>query len=1517
MDNAEEDTAPPWLAKLLDGLQQQRRQDLQEQQDQHRRELQEQQEQHRRDFTLLRSELQDIRRQPGLETPAAGATGPDAQSEPPQTAASVTAVEPAAPAVLTSSQLALPSATAPSVDATPPPTVVTSATSPRPCAAVRPPSVTPPSKLSASISLREFRAWRSSWNDYSRLCQLTTLGREDQLAYLRSCFTEDMRATSQHAIGINEESDTVQSALTKIESHLRLQCNIAIDRVKFEERKQEEGELFDAFLVSVRELAADAELCTQCLDPRLTTRIMSGLRNQDTRRKLLALRPFPSLERVIDICRSEEAAQANDDVLQDVMNRSHSVFSISDRRGQNQRSPSRARSSQPCGRCGRSSHLRGTCPATDQACFSCGSRGHFATMCRKKQPFQQLRADSDAPRRSRSRQRHERHQAAVPEVFVGSLQRNLQAPKITVKLEDPRGAFSGRVNATPDSGAEITVMSSATAHALGVQDSALSKPPSIDITAANGQAMNCIGTFKAIIHLNERGVEDTIYVFNESRGLLLAWYTAQKLGILPDHYPQPADHSRPQSASKCSVSPVGSVTSTEQQRMQLRSDLLKEFSDVFTSDDGTASLKPMAGPPMVIHITEDAKPFAVRAARPVPHAWRDNVKSQLDDMVRQGIITPLGDEPSDWCHPLVLVTKSDGGVRICVDLTKLNKFVKRPLHPLATPRDAVSGIPANAKIFSTLDAKSGYWQIPLQESSQHLTTFITPWGRFRFLRAPMGLVSTGDEYCRRGDLALQGLDLIKVVDDILVCDDTIEEHALHLRALLLQCRQHGITINQKKFCCAQNEVFFCGFSLSSAGREIDPGKVAAIADFPAPTNITELRSFMGLVQQFGDFSTEISSAADALRGLLKPSNAFVWTPDHQTAFNNVKKALSSPPVLAHYDPSLPTVLQTDAARLKGLGYALLQLHGDRWRLVQCGSRFLTDTESRYAMVELELLAVVWALRKCRIFLQGLQHFKLIIDHRPLIPILNDYTLDAVENPRLQRLKEKTSLYNFTAIWQKGKDHVIPDALSRAPVEDPTPEDSQFIQSVEHHVRQSSIITISEVSTRQTPAHLKDPRLEDLKKTAEGDHTYQQLLAAVSHGFPSSKEILPNALLPFWNVRDQLSSHDGLILKGCRILIPHASRKATMEALHDAHQGIERTKRRARQTVWWPGMNSDIVNTVGNCSACQELRPSLPREPMASDPLPSRIFEDVSSDLFAHAGRDFFVYVDRLSGWPVIYQLPRGDTTSRQIIRALRDVFVSLGVPVRLRTDGGPQYRSRELASFLKRWGVRHVMSTPYYPQSNGHAEAAVKAMKHLVSKTAYEGSIDNDDFYRGLLEIRNTPRVGGRSPAQVVFGHPIRSCVPAHHSTFAAEWQKRAEDCDSEAAESLRRAQQHYNASAHVLVPLKVGVHVRMQDPISKRWDKLGTVVGIGYHRDYLVKSPSGRVSWRNRRFLRPSIQSAEAPSDGQTTTSPSEGTTTSPSEGREAAPRRRVRFQLPPTSVLRRSARQRRVPDRLGYCDI
>ena len=344
------------------------------------------------------------------------------------------------------------------------------------------------------------------------------------------------------------------------------------------------------------------------------------------------------------------------------------------------------------------------------------------------------------------------------------------------------------------------------------------------------------------------------------------------------------------------------------------------------------------------------------------------------------------------------------------------------------------------------------------------------------------------------------------------------------------------------------------------------------------------------------------------------------------------------------------------------------------------------------MIELELLALVWGLKKCRIFVQGLQHFTVVVDHRPLLPILNDYTMDAIDNPRLQRLKEKTSLYNFTAIWRKGKDHAIPDALSRAPVDQPTQEDDLLIQVVEHHVHQASIRAIGEVCQR-TPPHLQDPRLDDITSAAKDDAEYQLLLTAVTRGFPPDKKRLDHRLLPFWSVRHDLSAHDGLILKGCRILIPRMARRNVLQALHDAHQGIETSRQRARQTIWWPGITSDIANTIGSCQDCQERRPSLPQEPITSDPLHSRVFEDVSSDIFSYAGKEFLV-VDRLSGWASIHQLPRGDSTSRQVIRIFRGAFVSLGVPVWLRTDGGPKYKSHEFAAFLKRWGVRHDQSSP-------------------------------------------------------------------------------------------------------------------------------------------------------------------------------------------------------------------------------
>ena len=260
----------------------------------------------------------------------------------------------------------------------------------------------------------------------------------------------------------------------------------------------------------------------------------------------------------------------------------------------------------------------------------------------------------------------------------------------------------------------------------------------------------------------------------------------------------------------------------------------------------------------------------------------------------------------------MVVPKRNGGMRLCVDLQKLNKYVKRPYYPIRTPSDPVSNIAPDSQFFTTLDAVKGYWQVPLDEKSQNLTTFITPYGRYKFLRAPMGLMSSQDEYCSRGDEAIQGIDRVeKVVDDILIHSSSPQENLNTVITVLNRCRQHGITLNPEKFELLLTSVDYVGYRINSEGVKADPKKVEAIRKFPNPTNITELRSFMGLANQLGRFSNQLSKAAEPLRDLMKSRNAFLWTPNHEAAFEETKNVLCSPPILAPFDPKLLTMLQTD------------------------------------------------------------------------------------------------------------------------------------------------------------------------------------------------------------------------------------------------------------------------------------------------------------------------------------------------------------------------------------------------------------------------------------------------------------------------------------------------------------------------------------------------------------------------------------------------------------------------------
>ena len=1321
-----------------------------------------------------------------------------------------------------------------------------------------------------------FRKWRKTWDNYATITKLSSLPQPEQLAQLKGVLSPEFLAHMTHMMGIPEDTrDSITVVLDKIEGYLKSLRNVALDRYNLVNRRQRDDESFASFYSALQDLADDAGLAEMTPDTWLATLILVGIKDESTRKKLLQEVTPPDLARSRHICMMEEkaakqsgsitSAMEGPEAYGDINKATKSQYRKERTADRDKKAPDRNRGAtggEPCGRCGSKRHAKNShdCPAIGKKCLNCQKKGHFAKVCHGEK--------TQADQKSK-----------VGSVYVASVVNatralcNLSYVKVLVKSIGKIDQKAASITALPDSGSAANVLGIADFKKLGMSQKKLSQPKD-KLTAANGLPLRILGQVQVNIRCGDRSCDTDMYVSSELSGTLLNRATCTALGILPEDFP-----------TVHSIQKEMVQEDMPEKITRMRQRLEEEFKDVF--DEKDKPLVPMMGRPMKIELKEGTIPVQHTHPRPLPFALREEVKELLDEYVKKGILKRV-EEPTDWVHPMTVIRKPSGKLRLCVDLRGLNKFVKRPHHPVKTPRDAVNNVPPGCKWFTTFDASMGYFQVPLDEESQALTTFATPWGRYKHLRATMGLSSAGDEYNRRGDLALEGINnMEKIVDDVLLYDEDLSQHEKRVRTFLERCRAMGITLNPGKFQFAATEVKFGGHIVGREGTKVDPEKISAIANFPRPKNITDLRSFMGLVEQLAGYSHEVAGTMGPLRPLLSSKNAFLWNGDHTAAFEATKKVLASPPVLQQFDIERETALLTDASRTNGLGFALMQKDPKtkRWHLIECGSRFLSETETRYAMVELELLAVTWAAKKLRLFLLGLPHFTVVVDHQPLRSILDHQTLDSVDNGRLRRLKAKLAPFNFTTVWRKGKEHKIPDALSRAPVDQPTAEDAQ--EAEELYAAVCAIAAVSELMLDNSgPDALEDPILEDLRQAANSDPEYQALLQAIRGGFSANPD---PAVKPFKKMQSSLSEDAGIALMGQRIVIPKAKRLQTLQRLHAAHQGVERTLRRARQAVFWPGITNDIRTTVEGCEACQLYRAGQPKETMRSDPAPTFIFEEIGADYCEWKGHHL-VITDRLSGWSQVYSQASSPTTQSTISRFI-DHFSMVGVPRSLRTDGGLQFASREFATFCQQWGVKHVMSTPHYPQSNGLAEAAVKTVKNLLKKCGGH----NAKFKEALLELRNTPNAYGKSPAEIIFGKPLRSRVPAHRSAFSQEWLKSLEEYDAARAILQETTQKYYNSTARDLPPLKVGTHVRIQDRTTKLWDRIGYIVSVGRSRDYRIRLPSGRILWRNRRFIRPAPETKDEPMPSKVNSDPPPGPAME-------APRER------------KSTRERREPDRLRY---
>ena len=917
--------------------------------------------------------------------------------------------------------------------------------------------------------------------------------------------------------------------------------------------------------------------------------------------------------------------------------------------------------------------------------------GHFAQKCRSVTAHKPVA---------------EVEQEELTDLFLGVIEVNEASSKpwtaqVTTKLPDTKPVD---ITFKLDSGAAVTVCSPKEIPS----DVTMLKSDKRLVGPGNAE-IPYLGFVNAVLCHKKFSVKEDIFVVNNQRVNLLSKRACAALSLL-----------------SCSVD------ETDVNRSELK---LDKFLPVF---EGLGQMKDAF---YDIKLVDNAVPYAITVSRPVPIPLLDETRLELERMVNLSVVERVTG-PTEWCSPMVVIPKSNGRVRICSDVTQLNRYVKREVYPMATVDDSLSQI--SGKVFSKLDANSGFWQIPLTPASCELTTFLTPFGRFMYKKLPFGLCSSPEIFYREMLRILGNTEGVIVhMDDILVYGKNKCEHDKRLNDVLQKIKSAGMTLNRSKCEFGKASVTFLGHRVDSDGIHASEERIQSILNFHTPTSTRDIQSFLGLVNQSAKFSPNIAKLSEPLRELLKKDAPWIWDKPQEDALQALKQEFAKPPVLVPYDLKKRTIISTDASN-KGLGVVMTQIQEDNSeRLVTAASRSLTSAEEGYATIEKEALGVTWGLEKFSRYLLGLQDFEVHTDHKPLVSLLGSKPIHKLP-PRILRFKLKLMRYKFHIVYVPGKQNSSADALSRYPSEKPTVREMLATDEIEAFARSYSL-----------PA--TDIRLEKLSAAQKSDEVLQIIREYVEKGWPAYLSNTDSVIKPYFEKRGLITLHPAhdLLLYQDRIIIPQLERMEILERIHEGHLGVSKCTQRAKRAVWWPSLNKAIEEMISHCSVCRNRAPEV-IEPLRPLDTPRHPWQVLASDLFHHNGRDYLLVVDLYSRYPEITALQ--STTSKEIVKHLKSFFARHGIPELLISDNAGQYTSEEFREFTHKYQFRSVTSSPRYPRANGSAERMVQTMKNILDKSA--------DPFLGLLAYRTSPLSTGFSPAELMMNRTLRSTIPSANVEF-------------------------------------------------------------------------------------------------------------------------------------------------------
>ena len=602
----------------------------------------------------------------------------------------------------------------------------------------------------------------------------------------------------------------------------------------------------------------------------------------------------------------------------------------------------------------------------------------------------------------------------------------------------------------------------------------------------------------------------------------------------------------------------------------------------------------------------DYTPFKERYRRVPPHLYEE-VQKHLKEMVEIGAIRKSN---SPWASAIVLVRKKDGSLRFCIDLRHLNNRTIKDAYSLPRIEETLDCL-NGAKIFTSLDLKSGYWQVEMEEESKPLTAFtVGPLRFFECERMPFGLTNAPATFQRLMESCLGDLHLnwcIIYLDDIIVFSETPQEHIKRLHGVFQKLASAGLTLKPSKCEFFKKKITYLGHVVSEKGIEVDPKKTEAVQKWPIPKTVTDVRSFLGFTNQYRKFIPKYAHVAGPLNELISGDNLkkkkkeVQWTPKCQEAFEVLKEYCCTTPVLAYADYKKPFRLHTDASDL-GLGAVLYQQdEKGKNKVIAYASRTLNQAEKNYPAHKLDFLALKWAVTsRFHEYLYG-GEFAVYTDNNPLTYVLTSAKLDATG----QRWIAALANYNFSLHYKSGKMNIEADALSRIPSrEREVSIDQDAVRAIANAMQIGEFSEINEnpnliicKSATSTPKKFSN---EDWVREQNQDPNIGQFIQLLKGNKVELKSLTDDANM-MNRKKGRYILRNGLLYKKCvsnnretgylQFVLPKLFRKQALEACHDevGHLGIERTTSLLKDRFYWPGMEDDIEDYVKTCPRCLKFK----------------------------------------------------------------------------------------------------------------------------------------------------------------------------------------------------------------------------------------------------------------------------------------------------------------------------------------